>query len=691
VLFRSEVRDGYEGTYSVYLQRKDESVFPAELNVRKVFYKGREARVVAVRDISDKKWAEEALRMAEARYRHLFENAMMGIFQSTLDGQLMDANQALAAILGFSSPEDLISSVKDMGRQLYVDPEQRKHLIRLLEEQGIVQGLVMNFYRKDKSKIWVSMNIRMVRNSQGHILHLQGIVEDITERKSAEDALIREKERFRVLVEESPFGVSMIGSDGRYKYINPKFSEMFGYTLEDISTGREWFRKAYPDPEYRCRVIASWMQYVMNRRYEKYPLLTFEVTCKDGTTKSVQFRPVAMGTGDFLMIYEDFTERRRLEEQLRQSEKLEAIGTLAGGIAHDFNNLLMGIQGYTSILQLSLDSYHPDYEKLDKIQALTQSGSDLTRQLLGFARGGKYEVKPADLNDILIATSTMFGRTRKEITIHRDLQEPLWTVEVDRSQIEQVLLNLYVNAGQAMPGGGQLYLGTKNVVANESSVGFAPVEPGNYVCITVKDTGVGMDEKTRQRIFEPFFTTREMRRGTGLGLASAYGIIQGHGGWIDVDSEKGSGTTFSIHLPASGKEIETAQKSAEDVARGNETVLLVDDEDINIDVVREILEILGYDVIVAKSGQEAVSLYKEKRDFIDLVILDMIMPGMGGGDTFDALKNIDSGVKVILSSGYSLHGEASRIMERGCAAFIQKPYRIQDLSEKLREVLDKKP
>jgi signal transduction histidine kinase len=225
---------------------------------------------------------------------------------------------------------------------------------------------------------------------------------------------------------------------------------------------------------------------------------------------------------------------------------MESLGTLAGGIAHDFNNLLMGIQGRTSLMVMDKDYSHPDFEHLKGIEDYVKSAADLTRQLLGFARGGKYEVKPTDINEMIKKSSSMFGRTKKEIKIHEKYQKDVWTVEVDQGQIEQVLMNLYVNAWQAMPGGGELYIETENVTLNEDYVKPYQVEQGNYVKISITDTGVGMDEATRQRIFEPFFTTKEMGRGTGLGLASVYGIIKNHGGFINVYSEKGEGTTFNI-------------------------------------------------------------------------------------------------------------------------------------------------
>jgi two-component system cell cycle sensor histidine kinase/response regulator CckA len=230
---------------------------------------------------------------------------------------------------------------------------------------------------------------------------------------------------------------------------------------------------------------------------------------------------------------------------------MEAIGTLAGGIAHDFNNLLMGIQGYAELTLLDLDPSHPHYERLRRIEAQVQSGADLTKQLLGFARGGRYEVKPADMNDILEKSSSMFGRTQKEISIHRKFGRDLWSVEVDREQMEQVLMNLYMNASQAMPAGGEICLETENVLLNDEKAISCAVRPGKYVKISVTDTGTGMDEKTKERIFDPFFTTKGMGRGTGLGLATVYGIIKGHGGAINVYSEPGHGTTFDIYLPAS--------------------------------------------------------------------------------------------------------------------------------------------
>jgi nitrogen-specific signal transduction histidine kinase/CheY-like chemotaxis protein len=381
-------------------------------------------------------------------------------------------------------------------------------------------------------------------------------------------------------------------------------------------------------------------------------------------------------------------EKRKLEERLQHADKMESIGTLAGGIAHDFNNLLMGIQGYASLSLMNLDPSHPNYERLKRIEEQVQSGADLTKQLLGFARGGRYELKPTDLNDIVEKTSSMFGRTKKEITIHRKYMRDLWSVEVDQGQMEQVFMNLYVNAWQAMPGGGEIYLETENVLLDAEQAFSYAVEPGKYVKIMVTDTGTGMDEKTKERIFDPFFTTKEMGRGTGLGLATVYGIIKGHKGMITVDSEPGHGTTFTIYLPASEKEVVKEKVANGFIARGTETILLVDDEKMVLEVSREVLESLGYRVYAVGSGQDAIAVYLEKRKEIALVILDMIMPGMSGGETFDRLREIHPGIRVLLSSGYSITGEAQTIMDRGCNGFLQKPFQMENLSRKVREILD---
>jgi nitrogen-specific signal transduction histidine kinase/CheY-like chemotaxis protein len=415
---------------------------------------------------------------------------------------------------------------------------------------------------------------------------------------------------------------------------------------------------------------------------------TVEVKCKDGSEKVIHFRPLTMENGDQFVIYDDITEEKRLEAQFQQAQKMEAVGTLAGGIAHDFNNLLMGIQGRVSLMSIDAEFSHLHVEHLKGIEEHVRSAAELSRQLLGLARGGKYEVKPADLNEVIEKSTKMFGRTKKEITIYRKLPENIWTVEIDQGQIEQVLLNLYVNAWQSMPAGGELYLETKNTILDEGSTKPFGMEPGRFVEISVTDTGAGMDKATQERIFEPFFTTRGMGRGTGLGLASAYGIIKNHGGIINVNSEKGHGSTFRIYLPASDKEAVQEEASLEKVLKGKETVLLVDDEDMILDVGKQILEEMGYRCLVAKGGKKATELFKEKRDQIDLVILDMIMPDMGGGETYRILKKINPRLKVLLSSGYSIEGKATEMLKRGCNGFIQKPFNMKALSYKLREILE---
>ena len=292
------------------------------------------------------------------------------------------------------------------------------------------------------------------------------------------------------------------------------------------------------------------------------------------------------------------------------------------------------------------------------------------------------------MNTIIEKTSALFSRTKKDIAVHRSLTRELWPVEVDQGQMEQVFMNLYVNAGQAMPEGGELYIITENCLLSEDQALPYEIEPGKYVKISVADTGTGMDESTRKRIFDPFFTTKAMGRGTGLGLSMVYGIIKGHKGRIDVTSEPGQGTTFDIYLPASQKALVAEETAAEEIVRGTEAILLVDDEAAVLKVSHELLRALGYRLFAAGSGQEAIAVYLERQKEIDLVILDMVMPGISGGETFDRLRLINPEVRVLLSSGYSEEGQAKEILDRGCKGFIQKPFELRTLSQKVREILD---
>jgi PAS domain S-box-containing protein len=394
---------------------------------------------------------------------------------------------------------------------------------------------------------------------------------------------------------------------------------------------------------------------------------------------------------DITYLKESEDEKKKLRNRLTQIQKMEAIGTLAGGIAHDFNNILMGLQGHISMFLHNMDPEHPYRVKLENMESYIRRGADLTKQLLGFARGGKYDVKPTNMNDLLGRSADLFGRTRKEISIYRSFSEDLWTVDVDQGQMDQVFLNLFVNASQAMPGGGHLDLQTENIVFSETDVPMVGVTKGRYVGISVTDDGVGMDKKTMDRIFEPFFTTKPKGMGSGLGLASAYGIVKNHGGGIHVYSEPEKGTTMKIYLPATEGQPLIGEKTKEEIFTGWETILVVDDEPINVSVMVEMLEMLHYRVLPAGSGQEAIAVYMEKRAEIDLVIMDMIMPGISGGRAFDILREINPDVAVILASGYSVEGEARMIINRGCRGFIQKPFHLQELSRKVREALDNRP
>ena len=508
------------------------------------------------------------------------------------------------------------------------------------------------------------------------------------------------EKRCQYLVNASPDIIFTLDHEGKFTFINGAVESLLGYKSDRL-IGKHYTSIVFEEDVDRAKNIfnerrtggraTTGMELNLKCSHKhNSPKRTLAVELK---AMGMYDKPVDQKEKTFMGTYgvaRDITDRKRLEAQLLQAQKMEAIGTLAGGIAHDFNNLLMGIQGHTSLMFLDIGSDHPHFQHLKGAEELVKRGSDLTKQLLGFARGGKYQVRPTDLNELIEKSFEMFGRTKKEIRVHRKYQKDIWTVEVDRGQIEQALLNLYVNAWQAMPGGGDLYLQTENVRLNERYVSPFGAKPGNYVKVCVTDTGVGMDENTQQRIFEPFFTTKEMGRGTGLGLASAYGIINNHGGIINICSEKGKGTTFDIYLPAAQVPVseQRPEVGKNEIQQGHETILLVDDEDMIIDVGQDMLRAAGYEVLLARSGKEALEVYNKNKDKVALVMLDMIMPDMGGGEAYDRMKEINPDIKVLLSSGYSINGQASEILDRGCDGFIQKPFNMSQVSQRIREVLD---
>ncbi len=511
--------------------------------------------------------------------------------------------------------------------------------------------------------------------------------QEIAERRQAVNALLTSEEKYRLLVENQTDLVIRLDLEGRLTFASPSFCNCFSLLDEQVA---DFDLMPLVHEDDRGLVESSLLS-VLDPPYTHYGEL--RMSTRDGWrwlgwTNNAVFDPYGRIVA-ITSVGRDITDQRNLEAQLQQAQKMEAIGTLAGGIAHDFNNLLMGIQGNLSLILLNADHSHPDYERLKNIEHQVESGSDLTSQLLGFARRGQYLVRPTDINHLMNKTVSMFGRTRKDILIRENYSPDLWAAEVDQVQLEQVLLNLYVNAWQAMPEGGEIIVATENAVNSGEPGGVPGLQPGRYVRISVTDTGMGMDEATRKRIFEPFFTTKELGRGTGLGLASAYGIVKNHGGAIDVRSEKGKGSTFEVYIPATDKEIERITVGADQLIKGHGRILLVDDEAMVLEVGAEMAALLGYDVLTAATGEEALKIFQANRHNLDLVILDMIMPKMSGGEVFDRMKLIRPDVKVLLSTGYSLGDEARAILQRGCLGFIQKPFSLKKFSVKIDEVLRK--
>jgi len=379
-------------------------------------------------------------------------------------------------------------------------------------------------------------------------------------------------------------------------------------------------------------------------------------------------------------------ERAELQAQLAQSRKMEAIGTFSAGIAHDFNNILGGILGGLSLLEFKTGHDSANHEEIVAMQAMVKRGAELTKQLLGFARHGEYDVRPANLASVVSESCTMFARTRKDISVNLDLAPDLQAVLMDHTQFEQVMLNLLANAGHAMKKGGRLFIRAENVELTNAQAAAYGVTSGYFVKLVVRDTGVGMDFATKERIFEPFFTTRAAGEGTGLGLASVYGVIKNHSGFVKVESEVSKGTAFTILLPATDCEV-TSQVRPVTLFHGTGTVLMVDDEEQLVKVYSRVLESIGYKTLTASGGKEAIELVRQYGSEISLVILDMVMPDMSGCQTYDEIQKVVPGIKVLLATGLASDGQAAEIMAHGCNGVIEKPFDAATLSAKVREVL----
>jgi PAS domain S-box-containing protein len=610
----------------------------------------------------------------------IIENIQDIALATDRQGNIIYANPAAYRLSGYDQ-QDLLG--RPFGCLFEIDEDQRRHINRCLQ-QNCRQTLMSAAIRKDGSAFPVQLNVSSIQTT-AKTKGLIFVAIDISAMRQA----MEEQANLATAVEHAAEAIIVTDLEGTIEYVNPAFEQITGYSRTEVierninllDSGHH-DRSFYQAMWLTLRQGKIWQGRFINKG-KNDSLYETEATISPIRDRSGNIKKL-------VSVQRDVSHEVRLEKQLRQAQKMEAIGTLAGGIAHDFNNLLMGIQGNVSLSLLDVEPGSALNKSLNKIEQLVQSGVDLTKQLLGFARGGKYEVSIINMNDLLQEQNLMFERTNKGVSFQDKFEKNLWSVEVDRGQIEQVVLNLYMNALQAMPGGGTILAQTENVKIDQDQYRPYHVKAGNYVKFTLSDSGIGMDQETQQRIFDPFFTTKEMGRGTGLGLASVYGIVKNHDGFINVHSEKGSGTRFEVYLPASEKSVFKKKRPMEKFIAGQEIVLLVDDEAMILDVGSRMLKKLGYEVLTARNGIEAVELYKKNQDKIDVVILDMVMPKMSGGDTFDRIKELNPTVKVLLSSGYSIDGQANEILARGCRGFIQKPFNMQSLSQNIRMVLESK-
>jgi PAS domain S-box-containing protein len=600
----------------------------------------------------------------------------------------------IEAMLGFS-PAEWLADPKLCFRQLH--PEDRE---RVLEEVYQSQDNGKPFrseYRlmtRDGRVVWVRDEAIVVRNEAGCPCLIQGVMWDISEHKQEEELLRKSESKFRTIIERVAVGIALVDIEGRLMESNPALQEMLGYSGEELRN-RVFNEFTHPDDGmvdvdfHKDLITGKRDHYQIEKRYIRMGGEVvwgrLNVSLVRDTEGEFQFT---------ICMVEDITERKRLETQFFQSQKMETVGRLAGGIAHDFNNLLTVIKGYTQISLSQIKEADPSRENIEEIRKAAERAAELTHQLLAFSRRQILDMKVLDLNSLVRGLEKMVSRViGEDIEMFTVLADDLGRVKTDPGQIEQVILNLAVNARDAMPSGGKLAIETANVELDET---FARthigVTPGSHVMLSVSDTGIGMSPEVKERVFEPFFTTKEEGRGTGLGLSTIYGIVKQSGGSIWVYSEPGQGTAFKIYLPRVEEEVESlpSRDDTDRLPKGNETVLLVEDESSLRGLTARVLRGQGYTVLEAGNGDEAMSIARELiKEKIHLLLTDVVMPQMGGKELVKRFKALHPGIKVLFISGYTDHAITHHGVFKPGTPFLQKPFSPVALAKKVREVLDR--